>query len=157
MKKEIYYKDQLQNLVATPKEIEFEKDKYSFYQNYLYKRALYGLSAFSKEDLEKMCAQKKQRINKVYIKGQIAINVYKQEKSIKLTNSIFDYLCPDTPLAALFKKHSEVDQNYKNTLTFKDLNITKDDIINLFVKKGVLPNNFMSLVDNPTDLPKLKV
>jgi hypothetical protein len=52
--------------------------------------------------------------------------------------------------------NEETDPNFKNTLTFKDLNISKEDIINIFIENGVLPKNFMALTQDPNQLPRLK-
>ena len=42
--------------------MSYEKDGYNQYQNYLYKRALYGLNALTEQELAIMCSKKKQRI-----------------------------------------------------------------------------------------------
>ena len=51
---------------------------------------------------------------------------------------------------------TETDDKFKNTLTFKDLNIGKDEIITIFMEEGVLPKNFLSLQEAPVSLPRLK-
>ena len=38
-----------------------------------------------------------------------------------------------------------MDANYTNTLTFKDLFIHKDQLVELFMLEGILPKNFLSL------------
>jgi hypothetical protein len=50
----------------------------------------------------------------------------------------------------------ELDPEFKNTLTFKDLKISKDDIIAIFIEEGVLPKNFHSITTDPNMLPRLK-
>ena len=55
--------------------MQYEQDRFTSYQNYLYKRALYGLNALTEQELASMCDKKKQRISRVYLKGQQAINV----------------------------------------------------------------------------------
>jgi hypothetical protein len=52
--------------------------------------------------------------------------------------------------------YSEVDEKFTNTLTFKDLNISKQDIIGIFITEGILPKNFLSLKEAPVTLPRLK-
>ena len=51
---------------------------------------------------------------------------------------------------------TETDEKFINTLTFKDLNIGKDQIISIFIAEGVLPKNFLSLNEAPVTLPRLK-
>lgn len=134
---------------------EYEVDRYNGYQNYLYKRALYGLSALTEDELARTCSKKRKRIYKVYLKGQSVINEYKQKLTIAYSNFILQQLFPKSPMTDFFMNNTEVDLNFKNTLTFKDLNIQKDDIIQLFIENGVLPKNFMAL-SYQNDLPRLR-
>lgn len=143
-------------LIKSNTYMEYEKDNYSNYQNYLYKRALYGLSIFSQNELATMCSKKKQRINNVYLKAQNIINLYKQKLTKVYTDSIFTTLFPNSPITDYLLNDESEDVKFKNKLTFKELNISKDDIINLFVNEGVLPKNFFALEISPNALPRLK-
>ncbi len=136
--------------------VKYEVDKFSPYQNYLYKRALYGLNGLTQDELAKTCEKKKHRINKVYLKGQQVINLYKQKLTIAYTNFLFESLFPHSPITAFLLNDTDADVNFKNTLNFKDLNIKKDDIISIFIEEGVLPKNFMSITHDPNQLPRLK-
>jgi hypothetical protein len=136
--------------------MQYEQDKYSVYQNYLYKRALYGLDALTEKELATMCSKKKQRILNVYKRAQVVLNTLKQKITIDYTNSIFKSLFPNSKLTADLLNYNEVDEKFKNTLTFKDLNIDKDKIISIFMSEGILPKNFLSLTEAPVTLPMLK-
>jgi len=136
--------------------VKYETDSYSAYQNYLYKRALYGLNALEKEELNSICNKKKQRISKVYVKGQTAINVYKQKITNLYTNFLFETLFPNSPITEFFLENTEVDSEFKNLLTFKDLNINKDKIVSVFIAEGILPKNFHELTKDPNILPRLR-
>jgi hypothetical protein len=136
--------------------MQYEQDKYSTYQNYLYKRALYGLDALTERELANTCSKKKQRIVNVYRRSQIVLNRFKQEVSIRKTNYIFEKFFPKSELTQIIIASNETDDSFKNTLTFKDLNITKDDIITIFMVEGILPKNFLSLKEAPISLPQLK-
>jgi len=136
--------------------MSYEQDKYSVYQNYLYKRALYGLDALTEKELATMCGKKKQRILNVYKRAQTVLNVLKQKITIDYTNSIFLKLFPESKLTQSLLECTEVDEKFKNCLTFKDLNIGKDDIIRIFISEGILPKNFLSLQEAPINLPSLK-
>jgi len=103
-----------------------------------------------------MCSKKKKRIQRVYLKGQQVINLHKQKLTNSITNLLFERLFPESPLAQFFISNSETDEKFKNTLNFKDLNITKDDIIRIFIEEGVLPKNFMEISTDPNQLPRLK-
>lgn len=136
--------------------MEYEKDNYNDYQNHLYKRALYGLSAFTQQELAIMCSKKKQRVSKVYIKGQNIINLYKQKLTNAYSNFIFKTLFPESPITQFFVETEETDEEFKNTLSFKELGISKDQIVNIFVTEGILPKNFHSLQRDTNALPRLK-
>lgn len=139
-----------------PTVMQYETDGYSQYQNYLYKRALYGLNALSEQELAVMCGKKRQRIINVHKKGQQVLNTLKQQITIQYTNLLFQRLFPNSPLTDAFLSCTETDDKFKNTLTFKDLNITKEQIITVFINEGILPKNFSSLEVNPNQLPRLK-
>ena len=136
---------------------QYEVDKYSEYQNYLYKRALYGVKSLSQDELQKMCKKKKYRINTVHRRAQRVINEAKQRRVIKVTNALFNKWFPDTVFTNFMLNNTETDHKFKNTLNFKDLNMDKDQIISIFIDEGILPKNFLSLQRNPNDLPRLKV
>lgn len=136
--------------------IQYEQDKYSVYQNYLYKRALYGLDALTEKELATMCSKKKQRILNVYKRAQSVLNLFKQKVAIEYTNKIFVKLFPKANITKDLVSCDETDEKFINTLTFKDLNIGKDQIISIFIAEGVLPKNFLSLKEAPVSLPSLK-
>lgn len=136
--------------------MQYEQDQYSQYQNYLYKRALYGLDALSQQELATMCSKKKQRIINVYKRAQVVLNKFKQELTIKYTNLLFKTLFPKSPITDILLSQTEIDEKFKNTLTFKDLNISKEQIISIFIAEGILPKNFLSLKEAPVSLPMLK-
>ena len=66
--------------------LQFEKDPYSQQQNLLYKRAMFGLNIYSKEEIQQMHWQKRKRIKKVQIRAQKELNLWKQELVNNLTN-----------------------------------------------------------------------
>ena len=136
--------------------MQYEQDRFTSYQNYLYKRALYGLNALTEQELASMCDKKKQRISRVYLKGQQAINVYKQKLTTAYSNLFFKTLFPNAPITDFLLGNDETDVNFKNTLTFKDLKISKEDIISVFIQEGVLPKKFLELTTDPNQLPRLK-
>tara|TARA_R110001592_G_scaffold137914_2_gene356292 strand:+ start:3324 stop:3821 length:498 start_codon:yes stop_codon:yes gene_type:complete len=135
---------------------KYEVDKYSLYQNYLYKRAMFGLKSLNNDELEKICNHKKKRITMVHRKAQRVLNVAKQKKVISITNNFFKTLFPNSSFTESLLDNSETDYKFRNNLNFKDLNINKDEIISTFIDEGVLPKNFLSLKQDPNQLPRLK-
>ncbi len=139
-------KQDIKNYMLEPGKYQvFEQDKYSPYQNYLYKRALYGLDSLSTEELNSMCSKKRSRILNVYNRAQIVVNNYKHKVTKQLTDKLLSSLFPNSSLISEITRYDEIDSNYKNTLTFKDLSIHKDQLVDQFIMEGILPKNFLSL------------
>ena len=136
--------------------MKYETDGYSQYQNYLYKRALYGLDALTQQELATMCSKKKQRIVNVYKRAQIVLNKFKQQVTIQYSNFIFKTLFTNSPITDFLTADNETDDKFKNTLTFKDLGINKEQIVSIFMAEGILPKNFLSLDKDPNQLPRLR-
>jgi hypothetical protein len=143
-------------LNASNKVTKYEIDSYTQYQNHLYKRALYGLNAFTQQELATMCSKKKQRVSNVYLRGQKVINLYKQKLTVVYSNMLFKTFFPDSPITNYLLGEQELDVKHTNTLTFKDLNISKEDIITVFMAEGILPKNFLSITVDPNALPRLR-
>ena len=139
--------------------MSYESDGYNQYQNYLYKRALHGLSALTEQELATMCSKKRQRIINVYKRAQVVLNKLKQQATINYSNFVFKTLFPNSPITEFLLAHNETDEKVINTLNFKDLGIDKKQIITIFMLEGILPKNFLSL-EGPqvaqNQLPRLK-
>ena len=134
--------------------MQYEYDSYTPYQNYLYKRALFGLNSLTETEINTICNKKKQRINNVYKRAQIVLNNFKQQVTINYSNFIFKTLFPNSPITDFFITEIGTDDKFINTLNFKDLNISKDDIICIFIQEGILPKNFLSLKEPQINLNK---
>ena len=134
--------------------MQYEYDSYTPYQNYLYKRALFGLNSLTEIEINTICNKKKQRINNVYKRAQVVLNNFKQQVTINYSNFIFKTLFPNSPITDFLITEVETDEKFINTLNFKDLNISKDDIITIFIQEGILPKNFLSLKEAQINLNK---
>jgi hypothetical protein len=121
---------------------QYEQDPYNEYQNFLYKRALFGLKMYTQEEIKSMHTQKRKRIVKVHKRAQHELNLWKQQKVIVNTNKIFG-LFKNTKF--IVDNHSEPDPKYVCKTSFKDLGIEKKEIVAKLVEKGVLPPNFETL------------
>ena len=126
--------------------MDYEVDPYSQYQNFLYKRILYGLSIYSKEEVEVMPEKKRARILKNQRRGQKTLNLYKQEIVNKITNNFFQKYFPESPITkALTGEFNTTDEDFINKLDLKSLGITKKHVIDRFIEAKLLPNNFYEL------------
>lgn len=126
--------------------MEYEVDPFNSYQNFLYKRVLYGLNIYSKDEVEQMPAKKRIVIQKNQRKGQRTLNLYKQEIVNRITNNFFQKYFPNSPITkALTGEFNCTDEEFINKLDFKSLGITKRDIIDRFIQAKLLPSNFYEL------------
>lgn len=115
---------------------------YTHYQNFLYQRALYGLKVYNKEELAVMNKQKRKRIQSVHQRAQQVLNIWKQQELIAFGKVIFN-LFPNSKLAKdILATYNEPDPTFICNISFKELGITKEDIINKFLETGILPRNF---------------
>lgn len=131
------------NKLKGKKVSRYEQDKYTPYQNLLYKRALFGLKAYDKQEVRRIHKQKKARIIKTHKKAQKSLNIMKQEMVIQFTNRIFEIWFPKCTLTKqLIDLTDEVDPEFINRLDLKSLGITKNDVIERFIADGVLPKDF---------------
>ena len=119
----------------------------------------------TKEEYNNTCKEKRKRISRVYLRAQKVINKLKQESTNAYSNFIFQTLFPNAPLTDWFINNSFTDDKFKNTLSFADLDISKDDIVDIFIKEGILPHTFMTMKNKPKskvkknnsdNLPRLK-
>lgn len=129
---------------------------YSKKQNELYSRALVGLKAYTPEELYAMNSTKKNKIKRVHKRAQKLLNEFKHLRSIQLIKETVQLLRSNRDadnyrneeLRGLFTdllSHTEKDANIKNDLSFKELSIKKEDIIQLWMQNNILPHNFLSL------------
>ena len=141
---DVNYKGKLKNyqLNAT-KKITYETDKYNKYQNFLYKRALYGLNMFDEQEIKEMHWQKRKRIIKVHKKAQNVLNLHKQKKTNRYTKEFFKLFYKSRLCIDLIEEVT--DPTYINDLDFKTLKISKNDIIEIFIKNLILPRDFYKL------------
>jgi hypothetical protein len=123
-------------------------------QGDLYSRLLKGLKHYSKEELYTMNSNKKRRIKKANEKAQELLNLWKQELMIANTNAWFDNYNLKLNSSTTDKKAvktllsslpSQTDPKFTCTLSFKDLGINKEKIVNKFLEARLLPANFMEL------------
>lgn len=121
--------------------------QYNSHQNFLYNRALYGLSIYSREELQEMDLEKKKRIVRIHKKTQKILNLWKQEIVNTLANKLFTDIFPKMDITnTLIEKYGvEGDPDYINKMSFKMLNISKTQIIFKLIECKILPKNFNQL------------
>ena len=136
------------------KQSRFEKDPYNSYQNFLYNRALHGLSIYSQDEVSKMSIEKKKRINKSHKKCQNVVNLLKQEVTNQLANDFFVRWFPEMEITNSLVNYfgTTGHENHVNNMSFKMLKISKPLVIARLIETKLLPKNFNQLI--PTELCK---
>lgn len=121
---------------------EYEKDPYNKHQNFLYKRAMFGLKMYTQEEIKSMHPAKKKRIKKVHARAQHELNIWKQERLIQLSNKFLSVFKRSRLCSDIIEDYSEPDPQFISRMSFKDLGIEKKDIVDRLVQQKVLPHNF---------------
>jgi len=120
---------------------------YSPHQNFLYNRALHGLSIYTPEEVVIMLPEKRKRILKVHKKAQKILNLWKQEVVNIAANKFFTNIFPDTEFTKCLVEFygTEGDPDYINKMSFKMLQISKEQVIAKLIEHKILPKNFNEL------------
>lgn len=128
-------------------EYQYERDEFNPYQNFLYKRALFGLSVYSEKELSIMHWDKKSRIQKVHGRTQNVLNLWKQELSSKFINDLFSKLFWNSKFVRTMVDIYPKDQDpfFKCNLDFKTLGVNKKQVVNKLIEEKILPHNFYQL------------
>lgn len=125
----------------------YQHRRFNNQQYLLYKRAIYGLSIYSNDDLKTMHWNKKKRIKHTSKRAQKSINILKQEYVNMFCEVIYSTLFPNTTTAKWLFSSTETgtDPDFINTLDLKDLGINRSMVVERFIKDGVLPRDFYEL------------
>lgn len=125
----------------------YEVDEFNSYQNFLYRRALFGLKVYKPDELKTMFKDKRQRIEKVHKRAQNELNLWKQTLTNNVFNALFSKYFSNSPMGKeLITTYGNItDPKYINKIEFKDLGVKKKDIVNKLIELGVLPKNFYEL------------
>lgn len=126
-------------------EMVYEEDHFNAFQNFLYRRALFGLSIYSKHELKEMHKGSMKRIDLLHKRTQLTLNLWKQDLINSATTEFFTKLFPDCEFVEVLRQPSKPDPYYKNGLSFRDLGITKEMIVAKLIKKKLLPKQFYDI------------
>ena len=117
----------------------------SIVQNELYKRCLMGLDFYTPQELYTMNSAKKNKIFNKHKSVQTLLNLWKQEISIEKTNSWLAVMFPKSTLISEICSDKTISKKFTNTLSFKELGLTRDVVIDKLICNNMLPKNFASL------------
>ena len=116
-------------------------------QQSMYRRLIYGIESIPYPELKKMKKLDKKIVQKRHKKAQQVINIWKNEILSSFVNGLFTEFFWNSDITKEMKELSKDPEFMKeeNTLSFKDLGITKKHVANKLIEHGLLPVNFFHL------------
>ena len=141
---ELMYSGQLENK-QFPMESVVDYTILSPGQTKLFKHVLVGLEMYTPQELYAMNSSKKAKIFKRHKQAQTMLNLWKQELTNDFTNRLLGSLFPKSLLIQELTSDKSVSKNFINKLTFKELGITKNMLVNKLIHENYLPQNFATI------------
>jgi hypothetical protein len=125
-----------------------EEVKLSPKQKDLYSKVMYGFKAYTKEEIATMSERKKINVTVTYTKAQRMLRNWKQDLTFSFIDRLLLAMFPKSPVV---KQMSQIDGHLDNIakedeISFKDLGISQQQIVNKLLEFGLLPKNFYDLV-----------
>jgi len=114
-------------------------------QKKIYNYLIFGLSKCSTEELQSMSKSEKSRIYHTHKEVKKVLEQYKKEVIILKSNTILKSLFPKSSLIFNLLEDTSTDEKAKVVLTFKELGITRTQIICKLHENNLLPKDFTVL------------
>lgn len=142
----VYVKNiQVNGTVKYQKIVEENSFEFNPVQKNLYQKLIYGLPAYKPYELVNMTYAKKTEIIVKCNKANKLLNRWKQETINENIDSLLLKLFPKSSIVKQFVNTKGYDDSLKCFFTPQQLNITKNMIIDRFMKENLLPSNFYEL------------
>jgi hypothetical protein len=141
---EVMYSGQLETK-QFPTVATVDYTKLSATQYKMFKHIMVGLDMYTPQELYAMNSSKKAKIFKRHKQAQTMLNRWKQELTNELSNRLLGTLFPKSQLIQELTADNSTSDKFVNTLSFKDLGISKVTIINKLISENLLPTNFATL------------
>jgi hypothetical protein len=124
-----------------------EQVKLSPKQKDLYSKVVYGFKAYTKEEIAAMSERKKMNVTVTYTKAQRILRNWKQDITFSFIDKLLVTLFPKSPIVSQMcstEGHLE-DYSKEDEISFKDLGINQQKIIDKLLEFELLPKNFYEL------------
>lgn len=123
---------------------EITEIQFNSRQQRLFKRLLYGINSIPKPELATLSKEQTKVLIKKHRTAQKIINRLKNEVVAAKCDRVFKKFW-NSDLAKEMLVYSKKELNAPNTMTFKQLGISKSQIADKLVEHGLLPVNFYQL------------
>lgn len=140
--------DKQQLYGTTHKDIHYQRvapKHFNSVQQFMYRRALYGLAVYEQHEISKMSRQEKFSIIKMQKKAQRVINIFKIDTINTQLRAFFGKYFHNSAFAKEFMDEKYTTYNDVCKIQFKDLGINKHMIAQRLVENDVLPLDFFQL------------
>lgn len=112
-------------------------------QSFLYQRAIHGLQAYNEEQIKTMPLKKRKKIVLDHKHSQKVLNMWKQKIVNAKAANLFTTLFPKNPITkVIVDTIDDTSPQYFNNLTFKDLKISRKQVISMLITEKILPSDF---------------
>lgn len=125
---------------------DLEQPAFNKVQQKLYAEAVYGLSHYTKEAVEKMSKSKRLRVLAKYAKAQRILNRWKQEIVHEKVDQLFLTFFPNSPITKVLVETKGHDRQIKEEHSFKELGLSQQDVADKLIENRLLPSNFYQLI-----------
>ena len=131
---------------GTTKYQKLESFDFNERQEKIYSKLVYGLEAYTNQELNKLSTSLKKRIIVNYTITRKLLNRWKQEIVNEQIDSLFSTKFPKSKVARQMVSQKGYDDSIECTISFKDLGISRKTIAIKLMEFGLLPKNFFNLV-----------
>lgn len=135
-------------LKGTVKYQKIEEVKLSPKQKDLYSKVVYGFKAYTIEEIKNMSERKKINVTVTYTKAQRILRNWKQDLTFNNLDNLMLTIFPKSSIVkALCSTTGHLDNVSKeDEISFKDLGINQNQILDKLIEFQLLPKNFYQLV-----------
>jgi hypothetical protein len=124
---------------------QMEQPVFNKIQQKLYAEAVYGLSYYTEDEVQKMPKSKKIFLLSRYAKTQRILNRWKQEIVYERVDKLLLALFPNSPITKQLVETKGYDREFHETHSFKELGLNQKDIAVKLIEVNLLPQNFFEL------------
>jgi hypothetical protein len=125
------------------------------HQMFLYRRLIFGIVSYKQEDIKKLKPGQKFRIYKNHQRTKELLCKLKQSFIMDITNKVFIKYFPESPMTKSLIGMTKYFLDEKPVLTFKQLGITRELVINHLIAHKLLPKEFWTITEAPVKKPRL--
>lgn len=120
---------------------------FSSQQNKLYKRLIYGIEAMTKSELIDLSTVEIRQINRDHRRAMKVLNAWKNQVVSSYIDTLFGELFWHSTIADAMIKFSQEDdyEDLENTLSFKELGLSKKQVASKLIENGLLPVDFFQM------------